>query len=123
MIDYSSDLILLKSRFSRLEKNNQLGLLSSSEESIERNRIVSAALSLAGIEASSTPKNQPITVVIGDINEAALLQIIKDNRRRREGIAKQASDILADYRTWKDTKTTTPTYDPANRRILLVSIR
>jgi uncharacterized protein (UPF0335 family) len=112
--------ISLMSRFNRLQSDRMSGIISNSDETIERNRIASAIIHYAGSENTFQAPPQysaPQTLVVGDFNEKALLDIVIQNKRRRPEISNEAQDILNEYRSWKDAKAVTPSFDPVNRRL------
>lgn len=73
--DYLAEIVLQKNKLAHLQKQERLGLLSFSEASTERNKIVHALLSLIGdikdgnpISKEDTQKDQPTTQIINIIN-------------------------------------------------------
>lgn len=66
-----NDVILLKSRFSRLKREENLGLIGFSAATIERSRIVAAILDINGTEIVASPTVVAQTVnywIIGGVN-------------------------------------------------------
>lgn len=109
----------LMSRFNSLAQQEMMGTIDFSHAQIERNRIVQAVLDYSG-EKNGRFSSQTATVAIvtaGDFNESKLLEIITTNKRRRPEVADKAQSILGAYRDYKDTKQTTPSFDPAGRRL------
>jgi uncharacterized protein (UPF0335 family) len=107
------------SRYNRAKRENMQGLVTSSDHSRTMNQINHAVLSLCGSENSyqAPPQyNQPKTVVLGDVNERALLKIVVKNKRRLPEISQEAQAILNEYREYKDKKVISPAFDPINRR-------
>lgn len=118
--------VLLMSRYNRAKKENLQGMVSSSEHQRTMNQINHSVLSLVGSENTYQALPQysaPQTAVFGDFNEKALLEIVTSNKRRRPEIATEAQTILNEYRTWKDEKTVTPSYDPVNRRFKALQVK
>lgn len=112
----------LMSRFNSLARQEMMRTIDFSHAQIERNRIVQAVLDYSREKGGrfSSPIETISTVAIvaaSDFNEGKLLEIITTNKRRRPEIADKAQRILTAYRDYKDTKQTTPSFDPAGRRL------
>ena len=118
LLPHTTDAIMLKSRFNSLKKDTHLGLISFHEASLQRNQIAHAILNLANDSTINSTSQFSISrpTVVEDFNETALMSIVANNKRRRVDIAAEAQKILNDYRSYKDQKAQTPTFDPANRR-------
>ncbi len=119
LLPNNNESLMLTSRYNKLQRDLNLGLVTTQEAFIEQNKIVQAILNFAdNTSTNNTPQYAAShTVVLGDINEAALISIVVNNKRRRSAIAEEAQKILNDYRSYKDNKAQTPTFDPANRRL------
>lgn len=98
--------LLLMSRLNSANRDNRIGVLSPAEYQVQMNRITAAV-----IDYAKEQKEQTMNL------ESRLLDVITSNKRRRPELAKQAEDILHAYRTYNDTKRTTPSYDPVGRRM------
>lgn len=118
LLPQTTEVIMLKSRLHSIERNAHLGMISFQDASMQRNQIVHAILHLADNANINSTSQFSISrpTVVGDFNEAALMGIVVNNKRRRIDIAEEAQKILNDYRSYKDSKAQTPTFDPANRR-------
>lgn len=118
LLPQTTETIMLTSRFNALKRNSNLGLITFQEAAMQQNQIVNAILNLASDSTISSTSSIPISrpTVVGDFNESALIGIVANNKRRRIEIAEEAQKILNDYRSYKDQKAQTPTFDPANRR-------
>lgn len=118
LLPQTTETIMLTSRYNALKRNSNLGLITFQEAAMQQNQIVNAILNLASDSTISSTSSIPISrpTVVGDFNESALIGIVANNKRRRIEIAEEAQKILNDYRSYKDQKAQTPTFDPANRR-------
>lgn len=109
--------LMLLGRYNRQMKSHRMGTVSSSSHQIEINKIVQSALyyaeDLKEVSVQSVRLNDS---KIADLNETALLDIIKANKRRKPDIAEEAKNILTEYRQWSDSRTENPSFDIANRR-------
>ena len=118
LLPQTTETIMLTSRYNALKRNTNLGMITFQEAALQQNQIVNAILNLASDSTISSTSAFPVSrpTVVGDFNEAALIGIVANNKRRRIEIAEEAQKILNDYRSYKDQKAQTPTFDPANRR-------
>lgn len=118
LLPQTTEATMLQSRFKSLERDTNLGLISFHEASLQRNQIAHAILNLANDSTINSTSQFSISrpTVVEDFNETALMSIVANNKRRRVDIAAEAQKILNDYRSYKDQKAQTPTFDPANRR-------
>ena len=118
LLPQTTETIMLTSRYNTLKRNTNLGMITFQEAALQQNQIVNAILNLASDSTISSTSSFPVSrpTVVGDFNEAALIGIVANNKRRRIEIAEEAQKILNDYRSYKDQKAQTPTFDPANRR-------
>ena len=118
LLPQTTEAIMLTSQFNNLKKETILGLISNQDASLQRNKIINAILHLADNTHINSTSQFTISrpTIVEDFNEVALMDIVAKNKRRRVTIAEEAQKILNDYRNYKDSKTQTPTFDPANRR-------
>jgi len=94
-----------------------MGVISDSNEKMERNKIAYAVLSY-GKDASLvsedyTPEKPQEKEAI---KTQTLMNIIKENRRRRAEYCYRIETFLTDYQEYTKNKATMPTFDPAGRR-------
>lgn len=116
-LPFNNESVLLTSRLSGLERQERQGVISNSDAGIERSRILSAILSLAGIDAESVSvKSTQMS------SKDSLTKIMSDYRRYRslpdtkEG--KYYSDAEALLKSIEDhqaKKRVEPTYDVTGR--------
>lgn len=107
--------IMLSSRLNGLRRQERLGTISFDQATMQRNRIVSAILSIGGVNVDSvTPTKVSHPQTEGP--EALLMTIIIQNKRRRPGIAEQADSLLSEIRDYNDNKLRNTSYDPVGRR-------
>lgn len=110
--------ILLMGRYSRVIKDYRIGICSQETYRLTINQITHAVLRNSNL---SVPNQQPVSITPlpnkNTFNEHALLEIVKINKRRRPAIAEEANQVLTKYRTWKDNKTISPSFDPVGRRL------
>tara|TARA_R110000822_G_scaffold25937_16_gene78507 strand:+ start:1103 stop:1882 length:780 start_codon:yes stop_codon:yes gene_type:complete len=125
-----SSITLQRGSLSSIRSDIRQGLVSESNARITLNRIRGGTLyyikmldetdfiDLEHINFLSQPKQESPMSNDTHNQEEALLQIIKDNSRRRTTIVTSAMTLLAKYREWQDNRNVTPTYDlPSLRRL------
>lgn len=89
------DVVLLQSRYNRLKREEQLGLISFNEASIERNRIVAAIQSFAGLESAT---NAPSVIVAQNVNYWIIGGVnYQDPDAFQRFIAKSRHGVAAEY--------------------------
>lgn len=116
--DDKNSAVLLSSRLTGLNQNEMRGILSQSEISLERNKIVAAIFNLAGFSSDEDDNTQP-NKNINQNNpnmEKTLLNIIKENERSNPEVAEEAANFLKVLRNHNDRKSTDVYYDISNRR-------
>ena len=115
---FSDEATLLMSRWNGLKREKMLGMISFSDEQMNRNRIVQAILSCAGVDGSSVAMNTSSALVQSSSGwESDLLQIIKDNERKNATVAKEALKYLEAFRSYHDTKKTRAFFDVSGRKL------
>lgn len=116
-LPFNNDVILLTSRLNGLERQERQGVISNSDAGTERSRILSAILSLAGIDSDSVPvKSTQMS------SKDSLTKIMSDYRRYRslpdtkEGkYYSDAESLLKLIETHEAKKRVEPTYDVSGR--------
>ena len=89
------DVVLLQSRYNRLKREEQLGLISFNEASIERNRIVAAIQSFAGLESAT---HAPSVIVAQNVNYWIIGGVnYQDPDAFQRFIAKSRHGVAAEY--------------------------
>ena len=110
MLTKQTEGIQLSARFNSIEREKNMGLLSNADYTMFKNQIVNAILSYSGESSVSNTVFPPKT------ENTSLLSIVTESKRRRPKVANEAQAILNEYQKYNDTKTTTPSFDPAGRR-------
>lgn len=114
----TQDKTLLLSRYNTLQRNNNMGILTTSEYGVERSRIVMSLLHLAGnTEAASSTTNQTQMS-----SKDSLIKIMSDYRRyktltntKEYGYYHSAETLLSDIEKHVAKKQVEPTYDVSGR--------
>lgn len=112
--DTYNSIILLSGRFTKLEKDKRLGILSNENYNQNYNAIVKAILYYC--QGNNNDNEKLINKKDKTSMEDELLDIIKNNKRRRVAISDQAREVLKEYRGYNDKKSENSSYDPSNRR-------
>jgi len=114
----TQDKILLLSRYNTLQRNNNVGILTSSEYGVERSRIVMSLLHLAGDSSTSSSTTNQSQMSSKD----SLIKIMSDYRRyktlqdtKEYDYYHAAEDLLSDIEKHVAKKRVEPTYDVSGR--------
>jgi len=114
----TQDKILLLSRYNTLQRNNNVGILTSSEYGVERSRIVMSLLHLAGDSSTSSSTTNQSQMSSKD----SLIKIMSDYRRyktlqdtKEYDYYHSAETLLSDIEKHVAKKRVEPTYDVSGR--------
>ncbi len=112
----TDEVILLQSRLNGLEHQERMGTISNSDAKLERSRIASASLSLAGIDSELVPVQQSMS------SKDSLTKIMSDYRRYRSLLDTKegkyystAESLLKSIEEHQAKKKVEPTYDVSGR--------
>ena len=118
LLPSNNETILLEGRWNRFKREENLGMLSFSEASQQRARIMQAVLSYAGCDSDAMPTQRPSRPEQSSNSwEVELLQIIKDNERKNPVATKKAITLLESFRGYFDTKRTRAFYDRSGEKL------
>lgn len=116
-LPYSNDVILLQGRLSGLERQERLGIIDLKDAGVERSRILTAVLSLAGVDSSSAPVQQhqmsskdSLTKIMSDYRRYKSLPNTKEGKYYSD-----AESLLKSIEDHQAKKRVEPTYDVSGR--------
>lgn len=114
----SSDVVLLTSRWNSLKRQKMLGTISSSDEGVERSRIITALLSYVGADSSFIPTlSATPTHTQPKSWEQILLDVEAKYTRQNPAIANEASQLLVLFRQYYDRKRVSKIFDINGTRL------
>ena len=118
LLGNSSDAVLLTSRWNNLKRQKNEGIISSSDEGVERSRIITALLSYAGADLYFTPTPSATPTHTQPKSwEQTLLDLEAKYTRQNPAIAREASQLLVLFRQYHDRKRVSRIFDINGTRL------
>ena len=111
-LPFTDESLLLQSRLNRLESQERVGSISSSDAGLERAKIISSSLSLVGINSDSVP-----TKTTQVDSKSKLLSLSKELARIDPVNAQKARELYKELTSYNEEKNLDDLYDVSGRML------